>query len=151
MTSVRSERSHWLLVGAAASALAALLHLGCIAFGPSWYRFFGAGEGMARLAEAGDAKPAIFTLFIASILLLWSGFALSGAGMIRRWPLLRIGLSAITAIYLTRGLGGLLLALMDQALGRSATFWAWSSTICLAIGLVHLAGIWSAWPRLAPR
>ena len=36
------------------SAIAALAHLGCIIFGGDWYRFFGAGEQMARMAEAGN-------------------------------------------------------------------------------------------------
>ncbi|MGQ4584278.1 hypothetical protein [Lysobacter sp. F60174L2] len=35
------------------NAIAALLHVGCIIFGASWYRFFGAGERMAQLASAG--------------------------------------------------------------------------------------------------
>lgn len=151
MTAARLERNPWLLAGAAASALAALLHLGCIAFGAPWYRFLGAGEGMARLAEAGSVKPALITLFIASVLLIWSGYALSGAGAIRRWPLLRLALAAITTIYLVRGLAGLLLAFSGDVLGRSAPFWAWSSAICLVIGLVHLAGVRSVWPRLALR
>jgi hypothetical protein len=35
------------------SAAAALLHIAVIVGGAEWYRFFGAGEGMARLAERG--------------------------------------------------------------------------------------------------
>lgn len=141
----------WLLAAAGLNAAAALLHLGCIAFGPPWYRFLGAGEGMARLAEAGSARPAVITLFIASVLLIWSGYALSGAGAIRRLPWLRTVLLAITAIYLVGGLAGLSLTLSDHALGRSATFWALSSVICLGFGLVHAIGVRSAWPRLVSR
>ena len=150
MTAQRADR--WLLGGAAASALAAALHLGCVMFGATWYRFLGAGEHMARLAEAGSIRPTLITLVIAMVLLLWSGYALSGAGATRRWPLLRSALIVITAIYLLRGLAGLLLAVTDEAaLGRSATFWAWSSSICLAIGVTHLVGLRSRWPQLAIR
>ena len=39
-----------LVVAGALSALAALAHIGCIYFGASWYRFFGAGEQMAIMA-----------------------------------------------------------------------------------------------------
>ena len=71
-----------LIAGAASSAIAALLHLGCIVFGPSWYRFFGAGERMARLAAAGHIVPALVTVGIAAVLIVWSLYALSGAGVI---------------------------------------------------------------------
>ncbi len=136
----------FLLAGAALSAIAALLHLGCIAFGASWYRFFGAGEGMARLAAAGSWRPVIVTSLIAAVLALWALYALSGAGVIARLPLLRTALCAITGIYLVRGLAGVPLAM--AGLGRSTTFWWWSSAICLAIGAVYLVGTRQAWTRL---
>ena len=47
------QANPWLITGGVLSALAALLHIGVIAGGPDWYRFFGAGEGMAILAETG--------------------------------------------------------------------------------------------------
>ncbi|WP_353615513.1 hypothetical protein [Colwellia sp. PAMC 21821] len=40
-----------LVIAGFLSALAAAIHLGCIFFGASWYRFFGAGEHMAIMAE----------------------------------------------------------------------------------------------------
>lgn len=75
------QRSNsFLVAGAAMSALAALLHLGCIVFGPPWYRFLGAGEEMAQLAASGHWYPTVVTLVIATILALWSLYALSGLG-----------------------------------------------------------------------
>ena len=138
----------YLLLGALFSAIAALLHLACIAFGAPWYRFFGAGEGMARLAEAGSPKPAIITMGIAAVLAAWSLYALSGAGVIGRLPLARWVLCAITAVYLLRGLAGLVLAVFAPG-ERSVAFWWWSSAICLAIGAVYLMGTRQAWPRLS--
>lgn len=138
----------YLLLGALFSAIAALLHLACIAFGAPWYRFFGAGEGMARLAEAGSPKPAIITVGIAAVLAAWSLYALSGAGVIGRLPLARWVLCAITAVYLLRGLAGLVLAVFAPG-ERSVAFWWWSSAICLAIGAVYLMGTRQAWPRLS--
>jgi len=41
---VPAEPNYLLTAGGAMSAVAAALHLGCILFGASWYRFFGAGE-----------------------------------------------------------------------------------------------------------
>jgi len=148
---IRPAINPWLLAAATLDAIAALLHLGCIAIGAPWYRFFGAGERMAQSAESGSAHPALVTTAIATVLLLWSGYALSGAGVIRRLPLLRTALCAITGVYLLRGLVGLSLAFMHDALGRSATFWFWSSTVCLAFGLVHLIGLRATWPQLAAR
>ena len=60
-----------------------MLHLAIIAGGPDWYRFFGAGEGMARMAERGMLKPALITLGIAAILAVWAAYAFAGAGLIR--------------------------------------------------------------------
>src|SRR5688500_8521572 len=57
------------------SAVAAALHIGVILGGPAWYRFFGAGEGMARMAERGSAKPALITLGIAIVLAIWAAYA----------------------------------------------------------------------------
>ena len=137
-----------LLAGAASSAIAALLHLGCIVFGPSWYRFFGAGERMARLAAAGHIVPALVTVGIAAVLIAWSLYALSGAGVIARLPLLRVGLCLITGIYLVRACAGFILALVAPG-AHGASFWCWSSAICLAIGALYLAGTWQAWPRIS--
>jgi hypothetical protein len=51
---VTSGKNTFLILGAISSASAALAHLGCIIFGGSWYRFLGAGEQMAKMAEKGD-------------------------------------------------------------------------------------------------
>jgi hypothetical protein len=144
-----SSVNRFLVAGATLSALAALLHLGCIAFGAPWYRFFGAGEQMAQLAIAGSWYPVVVTLAIAGVLGGWTLYALSGAGVVLRLPMLRTALCAITAVYLLRGT--LVLPLIEHLPGRSATFWWWSSAICLGIGLVHLVGLWQAWPRLGVR
>jgi hypothetical protein len=138
-------RSQFLIAAAALDAAAAALHVGCIAFGAPWYRFFGAGERMARLAAAGSWRPTLITSGITLVLVVWSLYALSGAGAIRRLPLVRPVLCAITGVYLLRGIAGL--PFLPFATGRTATFWWWSSAVCLVIGLVHLAGVRQAWHR----
>ena len=55
----------WLIIAGALSALAAVLHLGCIYFGATWYRFFGAGEQIvSNLQDGGglDLDPAVGTI-----------------------------------------------------------------------------------------
>src|SRR5215213_6612107 len=100
-------RSQLLLAAAALDAAAAALHVGCIAFGAPWYRFFGAGERMVRLASAGSWRPTLITSVITLVLVVWSLYALSGAGVIRKLPLMRPVLYAITGVYLVRGIAGL--------------------------------------------
>ena len=138
--------NRFFLAAAALNAVAALLHLACIALGAPWYRALGAGEAMARLAAAGHPRPTLFALAVASVLLVWAGYALSGAGAIRRLPLLKPVLCAITAIYLLRGLG--FVALMPYFAGNSLTFWVVSSAICLGLGLLHLIGLKQRWRQL---
>ena len=140
-----------LLAAGFCSLLAASLHIAVIIGGPDWYRFFGAGEAMARMAEQGLLRPLLITLGIAAMLALWAAYAFSGAGVIPRLPLLKLVLPMITSVYLMRGIAGLIVPLLnDHALlaQNSAMFWVWSSIICLTIGLVHLAGVIGAWSEL---
>ncbi len=138
--------SPFLLAGGVLSALAALLHLACIAFGAPWYRAFGAGEKMLRMVEAGSPYPTRVTLLIATMLLVWSAYAFSGAGVLPRLPLLRMALCAITFAYLARAIA--FPVLMPMIPGNTLTFWLASSTICAVLGVVHFIGLRQAWPHL---
>lgn len=129
----------WLFTGGCLSLAAALLHLAVIVGGPDWYRFFGAGERLARLAEAGSLRPALITAAIASILALWAAYAWAGAGLIPPLPLMRPALVAITAIYLLRGLVPVPALILKP--GMVTPFLVWSSLIVLAYGLVHAIGL----------
>jgi hypothetical protein len=127
------------------TAGAALLHVGIILGGPEWYRFFGAGERMAWLAARGSPVPAVITAGIAAVLGVWALYALSGAGTIRRLPLLRPALAAIAAIYLARGVLGVPLVLLADdpyaaQLRARMTFMVVSSAICIGLGLCYAAG-----------
>lgn len=135
-----------LVIAAALSALAGILHVACIFFGASWYRFFGAGEEMAVLAEQGSLVPTIITSFIALVLFIWSAYALSGAGIIRKLPLMRTALSIITAIYLLRGVGGLFF--ISNSGENSVEFMFWSSSVCIVYGLFYLIGLKQKWSEL---
>jgi hypothetical protein len=137
----------WLLAGGAASLVAAALHLACIVGGPDWYRFLGAGEGMARAAAAGRPGPALLTFAIALVLAMWGVYALSGAGFVARLPLLRPALVVISAVYCLRG-AVLFFPDMLRRPDLSPAFLRWSSVIVLAIGLVHVVGIVRSWHHL---
>lgn len=142
----------WLRWGASLTGAAALLHLGIIFGGPDWYRFFGAGERMARLSARGSAYPAAITAGIASLLGLWALYGLSGAGVIRRLPLLRLALVLIAGVYFARGALGIPLVLFvqgpyaDELKGRM-TFMVVSSLICIALGFCYAFGAAWVWRR----
>lgn len=140
------QKNSILIAAAICSGVAALLHLGCIVFGGDWYRFLGAGEQMAQMAEAGHIYPTIVTLVIVSLLTTWSLYALSGAGLILRLPLLRLALCVIAAIYLLRGVA--FIPLMPMFPGNSITFWVVSSTTCLVFGLLYAFGVRQSWVYL---
>lgn len=144
---------NYLLFAGAMSFLASLTHLAIIAGGASWYRFFGAGERMATMAEQGLWQPALTTLCVASVLAVWGAYAWSGAGVLPKLPLLKLALILITLVYCLRGLLGLIAPFVTdhpQIAQNSVTFWVCSSIICLLIGLVHLMGVlqnWSLWVK----
>jgi hypothetical protein len=135
-----------LSIAAVLNAIVALLHIGCIYYGATWYRFMGAGEGMATLAERGSIQPTIITSFIVLVFSIWTAYALSGAGIISHLPLLKWALSAITAVYLLRGVAGFFF--YSNPLGRTPEFWLWSSAICLTLGFIHLLGLKQVWAQI---
>ncbi len=136
----------WLVIGGWLSIGAALLHLGCIVGGADWYRFFGAPPLIVRGVEQGQAWPHLATLGIAAILGIWAAYAFSGAGMIRKLPLLRVGLVVIGTIYLWRSLDlPIALVVIPDAV---SPFVIWSSLIVAVYAFCYLIGTWQAWRTL---
>ncbi len=144
-----TPKNNWLVMAGVLSAAAALLHIAVIVSGAEWYRFFGAGEGMARLAERGSLTPHLITLAIALVLAIWAAYAFAGAGLLRRLPLMRTALLAITGIYLLRGLALFPTLALNPALVDRFTLW--SSIIILVYGITYAVGTWRAWPTLRRR
>jgi hypothetical protein len=142
-----SDKNRLLIIAAVCSFAAAMAHLGCIVFGGDWYRFFGAGEQMASMAEQGLWYPTIVTSVLVVVLLVWSLYALSGARVIVRLPFLRLALCVITAIYLIRGVT--FFWLMPMFPENSLTFWLVSSLICLGIGALYSIGTYQVWSELS--
>jgi hypothetical protein len=140
----------FLLVGSVLSAIAALAHVAIVIGGPSWYRFFGAGEKFAVAAEQGKLLPAFVTLGIALVLLSWSMYAISGSGALPPFPFLKAALCLITGIYLFRGIAGFAI-LVTPAFSKqhlTSAFLVVSSLICLVYGGVHLVGLVQVWDKI---
>ena len=136
-----------LLFAGVLSCVAALLHIAIIIGGPQWYRFFGAGEDLASMAENGSWYPAVLTFSIAVVLLVWALYAFSGAGLIRRFPLLKIGLVVISALYLIRGLAFIPAYIVQPKIVDE--FLVWSSLICLVYGFSYAIGTKQVWENLS--
>ena len=107
----------------------------------------GAPEPLIRGVENGDPTLHWVTAGIALLLAIWSAYAFAGAGLIRRLPLMRTALVAISAIYLARGL--LILPVLVQPEPRP--FDLWSSLIVLGYGVVYAVGTARAWRELSQK
>jgi hypothetical protein len=140
------------MIAGALSAGVAVLHVLILVWGAPAYRYFGAGERMARLALVGSPVPAAITAALAALFALWAAYAFAGAGLIARPPLLRAGLVAIGLIYTARGLAAapqLFWILTGARPGLPVRYLVFSLA-ALATGVLYLAGTRQAWAALAP-
>jgi hypothetical protein len=111
-----------------------------ISFSPTMSLYFGAPEKIV-------ANPPLLIfagLFMAVVFVVFGLYALSGAGHIRRLPLLWVGLSGISCVYTLRGLMLIpQLLILKGILSSSETVGLQSlasSLVSLCIGLVYLVG-----------
>jgi hypothetical protein len=140
-----------LLLGGALSAAIAALHIVIMLVGAPAYRYFGAGEALARSAESGSLSAPAMTLVVAVVFAIWALYAFGGAGLIRRPPLLRSGLVTIGFICTLRGVAfvpGVLHYLRQS--GAEPSRYVVFSFAALVIGLLYLVGTALAWPGLRP-
>lgn len=142
-------KNQLLKLGGVLSFAVALLHVVAIFIGAPAYRYFGAGEEMATAAESGSAFPALLTLFLVVIFAIWGFYGLSGAGVIRRLPLLKIALLLIGAVYTLRGAVVFqqlfqIAASSAEVASREIVF----SLVSLIIGLAYLVGTILNWRGL---
>lgn len=133
-------KQNLLIAAAVCSVLVALLHIYVIAQGPWAYRYFGAGEKLAGLAEQGSWIPTLLTSGITLVFFVFAAYYFAGAGWLPKPPLFRIGLIGIAAIYTLRGA----MVIPGWILGiKMSNFDIWSSIVSLSIGLLHCAAAWS--------
>ena len=144
------NKGNWLVAGGIASLAVAILHIGIILAGAPAYRYFGAGEEMAQMSEAGSPLPALVTFAIVVVFFIWGLYAFSALGWIRRLPLLRFGLITISAMYTLRGLGFILQLIWKL---RSPLSVANSDIVfslaSLLIGVFYSIGTWKNWSLTA--
>jgi len=128
------------------SAGVAALHVAIIFVGPSAYRYFGAGERMARLAERGSSEPTSITAVLVLLFASWAAYAFSGAGLIRPLPRLQTLLLLIGLLYAGRGLAVFPQAYLRLSGGEAAVPFRHLafSLASLVIGMTYLVGTFRA-------
>ena len=137
-----------LAAGGAMSLAASLVHVAAIVGGPSWFRWLGAGERIARGVGMGHKAPIILTIGIAAALLVIALAAFAGAGLIRPIPFTRVVLIGASAVYLARGMVLFAPSLLRRP-DLSQAFLVISSGIVLVMGIAFALGTFLQWPHLS--
>ncbi len=149
---MQRSTNHYLIWSGGAAVAAALLHIAAIFGGEAWYRLIGAPEGIIRMAARGHCLPVVVCVMAALLLFACAGFAFSGAGLIRRPPLLRTSLVLITTGLLLHGLAFIPLVLYSPEMmmpfydgqGINANLII-ISLICALAGVGYALGTRQAW------
>jgi hypothetical protein len=106
----------WIQLAAAIAAFGAAIHLAAIIGGPSWYVFFNAPAQVVASARDGTWLAPVSAGIIAVLMALCALYAISATGVIRRLPLIRLGLFSIATVCLLRAFVLFPLALKFPAL-----------------------------------
>ncbi|MCC8034492.1 MAG: hypothetical protein LIO77_00980 [Rikenellaceae bacterium] len=102
------------------------------------FRLTGVAPQMARAGEVWSGLPATLTVIVAVVFAVFGIYALTAAGSIDlRLPLLKTGIYAIGALYVLRGVAGLVFPYPD---GNYDLFQVLFALAALGIGGLYLAG-----------
>lgn len=144
-----------LITGGVINCLIGLLHLIIPFIGPSAYTYFGAGEVMVSLAASNPIIPGAITALLGLVFIIFGVYAFSGAGLIKRLPILHIGLAVIGGIFMIRGLI-IPLDVFFFLTGKPSIRYAGFSLVALLVGFLYLWPTTHAWsslkiPQVEPR
>jgi len=125
-----------LRIGGWANLAIAAAHIVLLVWAWTVFGWVGIEHDMRELAEQGAALPYLVTLITAGFFLVFGLYALSGAGDLRRLPLLRSVLVLIAVIYVLRATlaGGIADVLAGDV--KQSVF----AAIALLIGLCYASG-----------
>ena len=128
----------FMLISVAALALfTALSHMSCIVLGPECYRAQMAPEALIELSKSKPWRAAFETTLVSLLFVATAIFCLSGAGVIRKVPLLKPAIISISVICTLRGIATLPLSILfpEQVTPFSiiaGTLWFFAGTLCIA-------------------
>ena len=145
------NRPSSLLIFAGVLSFCAAIFQAAIGFVPEWSAAFGAGDALV------SNPPLLLTLglLVALLLVIFGFYGLSGAGVIRRLPLLRLGLLAIGLLYSLVGINFIfqvlaMLGILPSA-GPIPIHIVLVSFGAFVAALAYLIGLAVNWKRLSTK
>jgi len=126
------------VIAAVIAVFTALSHLSCIYLGASCYKAQMAPPEIVESAINGTLLAPVGTAFIASLFLLCAAYALSRAGLIRKLPLLNLGVVTIGVLCLVRGLSTVPLSMVYPEM--VSTFSMVAGIVWFLTGVLFLLG-----------
>lgn len=124
------------MIGAIINFLLFFGHLICLFCLDRMFVIYGISDFMDSLSSSyGDSVPYILTVVIALCFLACGLYALSACGIIRVFPLLKLGLFTITAVFLLRAFWGASMLLADFTWLEVS-----STSVAALVGLLYLFG-----------
>jgi hypothetical protein len=139
VVSNKPNKNIFLLIGGLFSLAFAIFQVSAIFWSSSLVRYFG---GPLKMQLENPFMFICVCVLLGAIIAISGLYALSGVGKIRYLPFLRTMLTAITLVYILRGLAvvndlRIIYEHPDLNLIRFAVF----SYIALCIGIIHLIGV----------
>lgn len=116
----------------------AVAHLSCIFFGPECYAAQMAPPQIIESAKNGTYLAPIGTVFASALFVVLGLYALSGAGIIRKLPLLKYAVYAVATLCIIRGILPLQLWLRHPDKVNDIIFY--TGIVWLVTGLLFLFG-----------
>jgi hypothetical protein len=145
------NRPSYLLILAGVLSFCAAVFQAVIAFVPAWSAAFGAGDALV----SNPLLLLILGLLVSLLLLVFGLYGLSGAGLIRRLPLLRLGLLVIGLLYSLVGINFVFQALallgILPSTGPIPIYQLLISFGAFVAALAYLIGLAVSWKRLSTR
>jgi hypothetical protein len=144
------NKNSFLLILAGVLSFCAAIFQAVIAFVPEWSAAIGAGELASN-------PPLLLTLglLVALLLAVFGLYGLSGAGVIRRLPFLRLGLLVIGLLYPLVGINFIFQVMAMLGILPSSQpvpiYQLLISFGALVAGLAYLIGLAVSWKRLSSK
>jgi len=127
-----------LAVAALVAFSTAVAHLSCIYFGPQCFSAQMAPPAIVESAQNGTLFAPVATIVVAMVFIIFGIYALSGARLIRKLPLLSVGVYAIAFLCIVRGLLPMQLWLRHPE--KVSNLVLFVGIVWLTVGLLYLFG-----------
>jgi putative oxidoreductase len=139
MADSQIKRNLYLQIGGMFSFAFAIFQISAIFWSKELLMYFG---GPVKMQAENPFMYIFACLFVGALVAACGLYAFSGAGRVRRFPLLRTMLITITTIYMLRGLA-IITDLIIIHNHPELNLWRFFfySCIALCIGLAHLVGV----------